>query len=260
METRKDKERQLHNTLRNNDLKSTMTEFERLTSNKKWYTVTRKSRTLVKNYLFNMASGERVLDYCCGNGNASIDIGRMGANEVIGVDVSNISVENARKSAEIEGVDNVRFEVMDAEAMTFEDNYFGLIYESGVLHHLDLNKSYLELMRVLKPDGKIICTEALRHNPLFHYYRKRTSHLRTQWEVDHILGREDIELAKKHFNNVEIMGFFHFATLAAVPFRNMCGFNLVLSVLENLDSIFLKLPVLKWQAWQVVFVLSNPKK
>ena len=68
-------------------------------------------------------------------------------------------------------------------------------------------------------------------------------------------------MAYHYFNKVEALGFFHLATLTAVPFRNIPFiFNPLLNVMEFMDSLILKLPLIKWQAWQVVFVLSNPKK
>jgi hypothetical protein len=54
--------------------------------------------------------------------------------------------------------------------------------------------------------------------------------------------------------------FFHLATLAAVPFRNTRLFEPLRNGLEAVDSLLLRVPGLKWQAWMVVFVLSEPKK
>jgi hypothetical protein len=33
----------------------------------------------------------------------------------------------------------------------------------------------------------------------------------------------------------------------------------VLSALETIDSALLKVPPIRWWAWQIAFVLSNPK-
>lgn len=140
------------------------------------------------------------------------------------------------------------------------DNSFDVIYESGVLHHLNLERAYSEISRILKPGGECICIEALGHNPNICRYRKRTPHLRTEWETEHILRKDDIKRSKTFFNKVEILGFFHLATISAVPFRSLPGFNIILSDLEALDKVLLKLPILKWQAWQVVFELSEPIK
>ncbi len=106
-------------------------------------------------------------------------------------------------------------------------------------------------------DGEIICDERLAHNPLIRLYRKRTPHLRTKWEVEHILTNS-LKL-EEYFGKVET-NFFHLATFAAVPLRNTPVFKFILNLLEAVDRVLLKLPLLKWQAWQVVFVLSQPNK
>lgn len=66
-------------------------------------------------------------------------------------------------------------------------------------------------------------------------------------------------MAESYFGKVDTR-FFHLATLAAVPFRKLAIFNPMLDLLEAIDSVLLKIPFLKWKAWQVVFVLSEPKK
>ena len=126
-------------------------------------------------------------------------------------------------------------------------------------NHLLLDKAYSEIARVLKPGGKALCSETLGHNPAIHLYRKMTPKLRTPWEVDHILKKPQIELAKNYFETVDVR-LFHIATLLAVPFRKQSFFPKVLSALETVDDALLKIPFVKWNAWQVVFTLSNPKK
>ena len=147
---------------------------------------------------------------------------------------------------------------MDAEKLEFEKNFFDIIVCSGVLHHLSLQRAYSELARVLKPDGEIICNEPLIHNPIFQLYRRMTPHLRTKWEMEHILSKNDIKLAKEYFGKVETK-FFHLATLLAVPFRNFSIFNPLLTFFEWVDSILLRLPLIQWLSWQIVFILSKPK-
>ena len=64
--------------------------------------------------------------------------------------------------------------------MTFKDNTFDIGVEYGALHHVELDRALAELSRVLKPNAKMLCIEAMRHNPLIHAYR-RTPHLGTEW-------------------------------------------------------------------------------
>ena len=103
--------------------------------------------------------------------------------------------------------------------------------------------------------------EALGHNPIIRLYRKRTPHLRTAWEIDHILKIDDIKLAGQDFGfGSIIIHYFHLFSILGVLFRKTPLFNPVLTMLEAIDSLVLKIPYLNLMAWQAVFELSTPKK
>jgi len=257
MELRKQKEQAHANKLK--ILLQNASNQEKAAPNKKFYSVTKGSRDYLERWLMERISpSKKFLDYCCGEGQISIFLAENGV-DITGIDISDVSIKIAKENAIAQGLkDKPTFLVMDAENLEFNDNTFDIIICSGVLHHLDIQKAYSELARVLKDNGEIICIEPLAYNPVFQLYRKMTPQLRTEWEREHILTKREIELAKKYFNNIEIK-FFHFTTLVAVPFRNFSGFNFILEVLEKIDYILLKLPLLKWLAWQIVFILSEPK-
>ena len=268
MEPRKEQEKQFHDMLRKGAFGQRWSpQLEKLIqgntlwANMKYYSIERRSRRIVLDWYSKNCKGKKVLDYCCGNGDESFIIARNGSAEVMGIDLSEVSIKNCKERALTEGLqEKISFQVMDAEALNFTDNYFDIVTEYGALHHLNLRKAYSEMARILNPHGKCICTEAFGHNPIIHYYRGKTPHLRTEWEIEHILRKKDIEMASNYFNKIYILGFFHLATLPAVPFRNSRFFMMLLSFLEIVDSVILKLPFLKWQAWHVVFVLSEPRK
>lgn len=258
-EDRKHQEAEFHDILRDEKLKDNSLEFERLTSNYKFYSITRKSQNFVDSFLIKNCYDKKVLDYCCGDGDLAIFLAENGA-EAFGIDISPVSIQNAKKEAEKRGLKNASFFVMDAEKLEFDDNFFDLIICSGVLHHLNIGKAYQELFRVIQPGGKIICDEPLAYNPIFQLYRKLTPHLRTKWEAEHILKKKDIKLAEKYFRKVE-KRFFHLFVLLVVPFRNVPFiFNPLLTFLGFIDFLILRLPLVKWWAWQIIFILSKPKK
>lgn len=266
LEDRKRREAQFHDQLRAGHIEQrwSVEAEEGLTgnpewSNFKWYCIERRSLDHVRERLARLCRGKAVLDYCCGNGLESLWLAKNGAREVAGIDISLLSIDNCREQASRERLTNLRFDVMDAEAMNFSDNTFDVITEYGCLHHLDLTKALPELARVMKPEGEMIATEVLGHNPAIHWYRRSTPHLRTEWEVEHILRKRDIKLATRYFDRVDVR-CFHLATLAAVPFRRMTWFPRLLNVLEAIDDVLLKLPFVKWQAWMVVITMSGPKK
>jgi ubiquinone/menaquinone biosynthesis C-methylase UbiE len=106
------------------------------------------------------------LDYCCGNGGTSIFLAKNGA-QTIGIDISSQSIKNAKENAVQQGVErNLSFLVMHAENLQFDSGYFDLIACHGVLHHLNIQRAYSELARMLKPSGEIICAEPLVHNQI----------------------------------------------------------------------------------------------
>ena len=233
---------------------------ERLHANDKYYSVTKSSEQFVVDWLGERCRGKKVLDYGCGNGEFTRLLAQGGA-DAYGIDISPVSVDIARKAAEQQGLAKcATFEVMDAEATEFPDNYFDYVHVGGVLHHLDLMPAYRELARILKPDGAAICAEALKHNPILHLYRKLTPHLRTAWEVEHILGRSEIYSATSYFEEVRVLKCFNLLSIAAAPLRNTPAFKPAVRILEGIDDVLLRLPGLKWQAWIVVFLLAKPKR
>jgi ubiquinone/menaquinone biosynthesis C-methylase UbiE len=256
-EVRKLLEAEFHDRLRDPSLRENPDLYEKLTSNKKWYRVNRKSNEFLKAYLREHSPGARALDYACGDGSLSFLMAEGGA-EVDGIDISEVSVRIAREEANRRRLP-ARFHVMDCEALEFPEATFDLVNVAGVLHHLDVHRAYSELARVLKPSGAVFCMEALAHNPVFQMYRKLTPHLRTEYEAQHILRRRDILGARRYFERIE-WRFFHLISLAAVPVRNTRLFNPLLLVLETVDDALLRVPPLRWWAWQIGFVLSRPRR
>lgn len=229
-------------------------------SNMKFYSITKSSFAYRDAMLFEGIKGAVALDYCCGNGEIAIEMAKKGATKVYGIDISSVAVENARELAKAAGVGHIcEFAVMDAEHTKFADSTFDVIHEYGALHHLDLPAAFTELSRILKPQGKLVCTEAIRHNPIIHWYRNRTPHLRTEWEVEHILGFPEIKSGGKYFSKINHRSF-HLMGLVSVPFRKTFFFETLLGLLNVVDRVMLTIPYLRRMAWIAVVVYSQPKK
>ena len=96
METRKQEEARFHDKIRGERLKENIRQYENLTSNKKFYSIARKSQKFVNDYLAENCFAKKVLDYCCGNGGEALFLAEKGA-QVIGIDISPASIENARR-------------------------------------------------------------------------------------------------------------------------------------------------------------------
>ena len=228
-------------------------------ANMKYYAVTEESERYKHEWLEKHCdSGTKLLDFACGNGENGIYGAICGAS-IVGIDISPEGIENSKKNAEKMGVSyKCEFKVMDGENMTFDDDSFDFGIEYGALHHVDLDVTLKELNRVLKPGAKMMCVEALRHNPLIHAYRKRTPHLRTEWEVEHILGVESLEVMKKYFETVNVR-YFHLTALALVPLRKSFLFPFLLPFFNLIDRILLSTKFIGKYGWIMAVELSDPK-
>jgi ubiquinone/menaquinone biosynthesis C-methylase UbiE len=255
-EARKVEEAEFHDKLRG--LYETDPErYGYYTSNKKFYSVVRSSNEFYFKWLRENATGKRLLDFGCGSGLHTIQIARF-AGHVTGIDISPEAVRLAQEKAEAAGLTSkTTFTVMDAEALEFGPGSFDVVSVSGVLHHMDLDAALNQIRRVLVPGGKAIFLEALSNNPIIHAYRRRTPHLRTAWETEHILRFEDSEKMRKYFKHVDVRAF-HLAVLAAVPLRKTAAFEPARKALDAVDSVILRVPGIRRQGWMACFLLTDP--
>lgn len=228
-------------------------------ANKKWYSVTQSSHDYIRRWLETESKNAVVLDYACGNGGHAIAAASAGASLAIGLDISDVSVLNARRAAAAAGLaDRCIFIQGDCEDTGLPDASIDRIICSGMLHHLDLTRAFPELRRILKPGGRILCIEALAHNPLMQWYRRRTPHLRTKWEAEHILRVEDMLAARQYFALGDVR-YWHLAVLAAVPLRGTRLFGLARATGQGLDFVLARLPGIRRWAWQFTFELLHPE-
>lgn len=86
---------------------------------------------------FQRWAGKKVLEIGCGIGTDTINFARAGAN-VTAVDLSEVSLDLARRRAEIYGLgERVDFLVADAENLSqyLDPQPYDLVYSFGVVHH-----------------------------------------------------------------------------------------------------------------------------
>jgi len=122
-------------------------------------------------------SGKRVLDYCCGNGFASIYLAQSGAT-VYGFDISDKAISLARVKMSANHVRNVQFDIMDVENLRFyQDNFFDAAIGVQALHQVvPLPGAGSELARVLKPGAPAIFSDNWgANNFLFQVWRSCTT-------------------------------------------------------------------------------------
>lgn len=226
--------------------------YEQFYGNKKYYDTVARSKNFVDQWIAENAKGKVFLDYACGNGRNAIHAARSGAAMSLGLDISGVSVNNAKRFAHDAGVDgNTRFFQADAENTKLPDDCIDVIVCSGMLHHLDLSFAFPELRRILRPGGKILALEALDYNPAIKLYRMLTPDMRTEWEKAHILDLSDVRFAGRFFE-VESIRYWHILGYAAGKFPAL------LIPLDVIDRILERIPLIQRLAWIFTFVLVKP--
>ena len=120
-------------------------------------------------------------------------------SEIVGVDLNEQAIETAKGRLAQE---KVRFLVMDAEHLEFEEASFDTVTISASLHHLaNIPRVLDEMLRVLKPGGHFILIEMHESGQT---EAERTSISLHQWvaEVDSALGYlHNKTLARQEFVN-----------------------------------------------------------
>jgi len=210
------------------------------------------------NYLTNI-SGRRILDYCCGIGLYSILPAIRGA-EVNGIDISDESIEVAKARAKYWKVsDRINFQVMDAENLEYQDKTFDIILSYGSLSYLNIDRSYAEMLRVLKDDGIVVLIDTLGHNPILNLNRRKyiKTGKRQQFHYDHILKIKDIMFARKYFKVASIR-YFDLFVLISYPLRRLPCVKVLYWALRTIDKLILLIPLINRLAFKVVFSLQRP--
>src|SRR4051794_9130851 len=102
-----------------------------------------------------LVPGERVLDVACGSGNAAIAAARRTLGGTVGADYVPALLERGRERAAAERLD-IEFVEADAQDLPFEDASFDVAMSIfGVMFAPDQSKTAAELLRVVKPGGRI---------------------------------------------------------------------------------------------------------
>jgi SAM-dependent methyltransferase len=113
-----------------------------------------------------VTSGLQVLDLGCGDGTTALPSSRRGA-DVVGVDIASNLVEAGRRRAELEGLDNCRFQEGDASDLNeLADDSFDLVVSIfGAMfapRPFDVAK---EMVRVTRPGGRIVMGNWIPNDP-----------------------------------------------------------------------------------------------
>lgn len=117
---------------------------------------------------FDIQEGDNVLEVGVGTGihaDRLLDMNSEKSFSLAGIDLSDDLLEITRKKLEVRsqlngGRQGINLQSMDAENLGFKDETFDKVYIGSTLHHLPTPEiGVKEMMRVLKPGGKICIME-----------------------------------------------------------------------------------------------------
>jgi ubiquinone/menaquinone biosynthesis C-methylase UbiE len=109
--------------------------------------------------LAGLQPGERVLDVATGTGFAALAAARLvgPAAQVVGIDLAEEMLNQARGKAASEGIKNVEFQLGDAERPEFPDASFAVVLCASAIQFLpDPAGAVREWARLLGPGGRLL--------------------------------------------------------------------------------------------------------
>jgi SAM-dependent methyltransferase len=109
-----------------------------------------KIETLLGKHIWDETKDKVVIDFGCGNGEDAVEVAARGAKKVIGIDIRERALANARKTALERGVERCIF-------TTQTDEKADVILSIDAFEHFDDPAAILKIMRqLLKDNGCVI--------------------------------------------------------------------------------------------------------
>jgi SAM-dependent methyltransferase len=204
-------------------------------------------------YTSEKAKNKIVLDYGCGVGGITQRVATLNPSKLFGIDISEVSINKAIEEAKKLNL-KIDYSVDNCEKTKFETETFDLVFGSGILHHLNLEKSVSEINRVLKNDGEMVFIEPLGTNPLINFYRKLTPKSRSVDE--HPFLKKDFDFINSLFEQVTIK-YYGFFTLVFFLFYRNPKKSVIFKMVSRLDDYFFKIKFFKNFAWSMLIVAKK---
>ena len=156
---------------------------------------------------------KKVLDLGCKTGYGTRILKSSGA-DVVGLDISPEAIAIARRKY---GPAGIEFHCTDGGSLPFTDQSFDIVTSFQVIEHLvDYGRFVTEIMRVIRPGGKVIFTTP--NGPL------RLHPGTKPWNPSHVreFSADELQaLLRKYFPKVEILGLFAVKPLYNVEYERI---------------------------------------
>jgi SAM-dependent methyltransferase len=143
---------------------------------------------------------QTLLDIGSGPGRDCVRYAKLGYR-VQGIDISPGNCELAARLAEKYGVqDRMETRPMPAERLDFPDGTFDVVTGVDVLHHVEVDRTVAEAMRVLKPGGVAFFKECVEFPVLDPLYQGIMGRLpgKRQASIDQHMTQDERKLNRRH--------------------------------------------------------------
>jgi 2-polyprenyl-3-methyl-5-hydroxy-6-metoxy-1,4-benzoquinol methylase len=235
--------------------------------------ITAPENRLILSLMGDLA-GKRVLDVGSGLGEAAVYFAMRGAR-VTATDISPRMCQLARESARRQGLE-IDTIVTPVERLEVPPDSFDFVYGANLLHHVtDIEATLAAVRRALRPGGRCFFWDPLAYNPVINVYRRMATEVRT--EDEHPLRFGVLGQFRRHFVGVRHREFW-LTTLALFvkyyvvdrvhPNEERYWKRILdedarrigwwFGPLQKLDSLLLRLPLVRRLAWNVVVWGERP--
>jgi SAM-dependent methyltransferase len=164
---------------------------------------------VLRTLLAEPVAGLEVLDYGCGTGDWGVMLATEGATVTL-LDLSPEGVAIGLRRARLHGVaDRVTGLARDASDLgPIPDGRFDLVYANAALHHtLKYARALDELVRVIRPGGRLVLAETLGNNVVLNWARRLRAALAGEAEEQGegvILSDAHLDRLRRSFDLVEV--------------------------------------------------------
>lgn len=121
----------------------------------------------------------KLLEIGCGNGLFLVEFSKKSEMDLYGVDFSKKMLLRVKRRTEEAAINNLKFCLGVAQNLPFQKNSFDVVVCINTLHSLpdksDREKAIKQMMRVCKPDGKLILDIRNKLNPWVYFRYKYLS-------------------------------------------------------------------------------------